>query len=77
MSIATLDRRTGLSETNISLSGFWSYDQKREESISNIPWHPQIKELVLEILHPLLLLFLTTFLGTSDVTRPPPGVLRV
>ena len=47
--LATLDRRTGLSETNISLSGFWikSYDQKREETISNMPWHPEIKELVL------------------------------
>ena len=47
--LTTLDRRTGQSETNISLSGFWSesYDQIWEKTISNMPWHPEIKELVL------------------------------
>ena len=47
--LATLDRRTGLSETNISPAGYWSksYDEKWAETISNMPWHPEIKELVL------------------------------
>ncbi len=47
--LTTLDPRTGQSETNISLSGFWSesYDQIWKETISNMPWHPKIKDLVL------------------------------